>query len=72
MTTITRTRTPPQDARREHLIALLGVQFPPDSDDGMTAQDWQQAHDAAAERAQRTDDAALYGTDRPDSLGVGY
>ena len=62
MTTITRTRTPQQDARREHLIMLLGVQFPPDSDDGMTAQDWQKAHDAAA----------LYGTDRPDSLGVGY
>ena len=29
--------------------------------DGMTAHDWQQARDMAAERAQRADDTAFYG-----------
>lgn len=72
MTTVIRTRTPAQDARYAHLCALLGVQFPPDDGDGMTAADWQQVQAAAAERAQRADDAAFYGGCGPDGRNVGY
>ena len=66
------TRTPQQRARFMHLCKLLGCWDVP-TDDGMTAQDWQQSRDAAAERAQAADDAALYNTqDGPDDRGVGY
>ena len=53
-------------------VARMYANSYPDADDGMTAADWQQAQDAAAERAQAADDAALYGTERPDSRDVGY
>ncbi len=68
------TRAPEQrQARYVHLCALLGVQFPPDDDGGMTERDWQQIRDAAAERAQRADDARMYNEyDAPASWGVGY
>ena len=69
---ITTTRTPQQAARYKHLCQLFGCWELRPTDDGMTAQDWQQAQDAAAERAQAADDAALYGTERPDSRDVGY
>jgi len=66
------TRTPQQRARFEHLCKLFGCWDVP-AGDSMTAQDWQQAQTAAAERAQRADDAQTYNTqDRPDSWGVGY
>jgi hypothetical protein len=66
------TRTPQQRARYEHLCRLFGCWDVP-ADDSMTAQDWQQVQTAAAERAQRADDAALYNTGRDGSdRGVGY
>ncbi len=66
------TRTPQERARFEHLCRLKGCWDVP-TPDGMTAQDWQQAHDAAAERAQQRDDAATYNEqDGGDSWGVGY
>ena len=69
---ITSTRTPQQRARFVHLCKLFGCWDVP-TGDGMTAQDWQQAQTAAAERAQRADDAQTYNEqDRPDSWGVGY
>ena len=43
-----------------------------DADDGMTERDWQQAQAAAAERAQRRDDAAFYGGCGRDDRNVGY
>lgn len=52
-------------------VARMYASSYPDADDGMTAHDWQQVRDAAAERAQRADDAALYGT-RDGSRDVGY
>ena len=69
---ITTTRAPQQAARYKHLCQLFGCWELRPTDDGMTAADWQQAQDAAAERAQAADDAALYGTERPDSRDVGY
>ena len=67
------TRTPQQRARYEHLCRLFGCWELKPTGDGMTAQDWQQAQTAAAERAQRADDAQTYNEqDRPDSWGVGY
>ena len=70
---ITTTRTPQQAARYKHLCQLFGCWELRPTGDGMTAADWQQAQDAAAERAQRADDAALYNTqDGPDDRGVGY
>jgi hypothetical protein len=53
-------------------IGRIYAHTQPPTDDGMTAQDWQRALDAAAERAQRQDDAATYGTGRPDAWSVGY
>lgn len=69
---ITTTRTPQQRARYKHLCQLFGCWELRPTGDGMTAADWQQAQDAAAERAQRADDAVTYGTERPDSRDVGY
>lgn len=70
---VTSTRTPQQRARYEHLCRLFGCWELKPTDDGMTAQDWEWARAAAAERARRADDAALYNTqDRPDSWSVGY
>jgi hypothetical protein len=54
-------------------VARMYASSYPDADDSMTAQDWQQVQTAAAERAQRADDAALYNTGRDGSdRGVGY
>ena len=53
-------------------VARMYANSYPDAGDGMTAQDWQQAQDAAAERAQAQDDAVTYGTERPDDRGIGY
>ena len=53
-------------------VARMYANSYPDAGDGMTAQDWQQAQDAAAERAQAADDAATYGTERPDDRCIGY
>ena len=70
---ITTTRTPQQAARYKHLCRLFGCWELRPTDDGMTAQDWQQAQAAAAERNQTADDRLLYNTqDRPDDRGVGY
>ena len=70
--TITSTRTPQQRARFVHLCKLFGCWELKPTGDGMTAQDWQAAQTAAAERAQRADDAALYNEGRDDFYGVGY
>ena len=70
---ITCTRTPQQRARYVHLCKLFGCWELKPTGDGMTAQDWQAVREAAAERAQTADDAALYNEqERPDSWGVGY
>ena len=57
------------DACRQRIYANSR---PAPTDDGMTAQDWQQAQAAAAERAQAADDAALYGGTGRDDRNVGY
>jgi len=53
-------------------VARMYANSYPDADDGMTAADWQQSQDAAAERAQAQDDAVTYNEGRGDYRDVGY
>ena len=69
---ITTTRTPQQAARYKHLCQLFGCWELRPTGDGMTAADWQQSQDAAAERAQAQDDAVTYNEGRGDYRDVGY
>jgi len=68
---IIRTRTPQQDARRARLVAAL-VHWQPERRDERSERDFDAAQAAAAERAQRADDAALYGSVGRDDRNVGY
>lgn len=68
---ITRTRTPQQDARRARLVARL-VHWQPERRDERSAADFAAWRLATAERNQRFDDAAMYGSVGRDDRNVGY
>jgi len=69
---IVSTRTPQQRARFEHLCRLFGCWDTPDRAAVRSAADFAAWQQAAAERNQARDDAAMYGGVGTDSRNVGY